>query len=168
MATVTGLPGTGSAYVEYRAMDRMQRRLPRQSGGGPERLVLGIALLVPLGAALMVLVQVADLGVTSPSSVFAADVGAGLVPKRPVSSNLGPPPTLVPPTATPKPTATPVPAVEPTATPVKGGTYTVRPGDELKHIAAEYNVSIWTIINANNIPNPDSLRVGQELKIPSN
>jgi LysM repeat protein len=153
-------------------MDKMQRRMPRQSGGGPERLVLGLALLVPLAVALMAIVQVADFGLSSPSSVFAADAGAGLVPKRPVSSDLGPPPTLVPPTATPKPTATPVPAVQPTAmptsTPVKGGTYTVKPGDELKHIAAEYNVSIWTIISANNIPNPDSLRVGQELKIPSN
>jgi LysM repeat protein len=152
-------------------MDKMQRRMPRQSGGGPERLVLGLALLVPLAVALMAIVQVADFGLSSPSSVFAADVGAGLVPKRPVSSDLGPPPTLAPPTATPRPTATPVPAVVATATPVmpvKGGTYTVKPGDELKHIAAEYNVSIWTIISANNIPNPDSLRVGQELKIPSN
>jgi LysM repeat protein len=152
-------------------MDKMQRRMPRQSGGGPERLVLGLALLVPLALALMAIMQVADFGLSSPSSVFAADVGAGLVPKRPVSSDLGPPPTLVPPTATLRPTATPVPAVVATATPVtpvKGGMYTVQPGDELKHIAAEYNVSIWTIISANNIPNPDSLRVGQELKIPSN
>jgi LysM repeat protein len=45
-------------------------------------------------------------------------------------------------------------------------TYTVQRGDELKQIAAQYGVTIWTIINANDIPNPDSLRVGQVLTIP--
>jgi len=42
----------------------------------------------------------------------------------------------------------------------------VQPGDELKNIAAGYNLSIWKVIQSNNIPNPDSLRVGQVLKIP--
>jgi LysM repeat protein len=46
------------------------------------------------------------------------------------------------------------------------GTYTVQKGDELRHIAAKYGVSIWKIIDANEIPNPDSLRVGQVLRIP--
>ena len=43
----------------------------------------------------------------------------------------------------------------------------VQPGDELKSIAAEHNVSIWKLIDANHISNPDSLKVGQELRIPS-
>jgi lipoprotein NlpD len=76
----------------------------------------------------------------------------------------------VPPTATPKPTVTPVPqrpAASATAAPQPGGTYVVQPGDELKSIAADYNVSIWKIIAANNIPDPDSLKIGQELRIPS-
>jgi uncharacterized iron-regulated membrane protein len=47
-------------------MDKMQRRMPRQSGGGPERLVLGLALLVPLALALMAIMQVADFGLSSP------------------------------------------------------------------------------------------------------
>jgi LysM repeat protein len=152
-------------------MDKMSRKLPRQSGGGPERLVLGLALLVPLGAALLVIMQVSGLelgfGSPSPSSVFAAD--ASVMPKRPVSSEAAPPPTLVPPSPTPRPEATPVPS-EPVAaaTPAKGGTNTVQPGDQLKNIASQSNVSIRTIISANNIPNPDRLKVGQELKIPSN
>ena len=90
--------------------------------------------------------------------------------KRPASSQSAPPPTLAPPTATPRPTATPVapmPLAKATATPQKGGTYTVQPGDELKHIAADHHISIWKIIDANDIPNPDSLKIGQELHIPA-
>ena len=55
-----------------------------------------------------------------------------------------------------------------TPTPRSAATYTVKPGDELKNIAAAYHVSIWSIIDHNNIPNPDSLRVGQVLQIPPN
>lgn len=81
----------------------------------------------------------------------------------------GPPPTLVPPPPTPRPAAPAVaaaPAAEPTDVPLPKGSYTVKPGDELKGIAAQSGVSIWKIIQANDIPNPDSLRVGQVLKIP--
>lgn len=46
-------------------------------------------------------------------------------------------------------------------------TYTVQPGDELRHIAADNHLSIWKIIEANDIPDPDSLRIGQVLNIPS-
>jgi LysM repeat protein len=46
-------------------------------------------------------------------------------------------------------------------------TYTVQPGDLLKVIAARYGVSIASILAINDIPNPDSLRVGQVLVIPS-
>jgi LysM repeat protein len=42
----------------------------------------------------------------------------------------------------------------------------VQPGDILKQIAARYGVSMASIIALNNIPNPDSLRVGQVLTIP--
>src|SRR5216684_205402 len=125
-------------------------RTPRASGGGLERLVLGMALLVPLGVAFMALMQLPGTSLASPSSLLLSNVGSNFVPKRPVPSNSAPPPTLAVPTATPRPTATPVPptpVVVPTATPQKGGTYTVKPGDELKHIAADYNVSIWKIID---------------------
>ena len=36
----------------------------------------------------------------------------------------------------------------------------------VKQIAAAYGVSIWHIIDVNDIPDPDSLRVGQVLTIP--
>jgi LysM repeat protein len=45
-------------------------------------------------------------------------------------------------------------------------TYTVQPHDTLKGIAARYGVSIASIMAINDIPNPDSLRVGQVLVIP--
>ena len=75
------------------------------------------------------------------------------------------PPTLVPPppaTPTPVPTALPTP----TATPVRTS-YTVQPGDELKHIAADHGISIWKLIEVNAIADPDNLRVGQVLTIPT-
>jgi LysM repeat protein len=149
------------------------KRLRRtHSRGGPERVFLGTALLVPLGMVLVALMQLPSVGLASSWRVNASDSAASISSQRPVSSNPAPPPTLAPPTSTPKPTETPVPAqpavaVVATATPQRGGMYTVQPGDELKSIAADYNVSIWKIIATNKIPNPDSLRVGQELHIPS-
>jgi spore germination protein len=43
----------------------------------------------------------------------------------------------------------------------------VQRGDLLKQIAARYGVSIASILAINDIPNPDSLRVGQVLVIPA-
>ena len=144
------------------------RRSP--SAGGPERFLVAAALLVPLGVVMLALMQLPSTTLASSWSLTSADPALSISSQRPASSNPVPPPTLVPPTATPKPTATPVPlapAAAATATPLQGGTYVVQPGDELKHIAADYNVSIWKIIAANKIPNPDSLKIGQVLHIPS-
>ena len=44
--------------------------------------------------------------------------------------------------------------------------HTVASGDTLSTIAAAYHVSIKAIIRANNIKNPDHLKVGQKLFIP--
>ena len=145
-------------------------RPTRRTDPGPERFVLGMALLVPLGVIVVALAQLPGTSLASPTSLITAESSSAILGKRPASSNPAPPPTLVPPTATPRPTATPVPPTplaQPTATPQRDLTYTVQPGDELKHIAANYNVSIWKIIAANDIPNPDSLKIGQVLHIPS-
>ena len=145
------------------------------SNAGPERYVLGVALLVPLVVAAVAMAQLPGTGLASPSILLLGNDAVSVVTRRPAASRPAPPPTLVPPTATPRPTATPVPTATlvPTATPVpatptpeRGRTYVVQKGDELKHIAAQYHVSIWTIIGQNEIPNPDSLRIGQVLKIP--
>jgi LysM repeat protein len=70
-------------------------------------------------------------------------------------------PTEAPPTATPEPpTATPQPAVR--------RTYVVQRGDTLRSIAAEFNVSVQALLDANKLTpqQADALRVGQELVIP--
>jgi LysM repeat protein len=137
------------------------QKLSRTPGGGVERYLLGIALLLPLVVVVLVLAQLPGASLASPPGSTQADTSMAIMGKRPASTNPAPPPTLVPPTTTPPPEATPA-----LAKPQKAGTYTVRPGDELKQIAADYHVTIWKLISANDIPNPDSLKIGQELHIP--
>lgn len=73
------------------------------------------------------------------------------------------------PTATSEPTATP-PAPEPTAppAPAEPRTYTVQPGDTLRGIAEQFDVSVEALLEANNLTpeEADALRIGQELIIP--
>ncbi len=45
--------------------------------------------------------------------------------------------------------------------------YTVRPGEQLLQIAAEFQASPESIITLNGLPNPDNLLVGQSLIIPT-
>lgn len=52
--------------------------------------------------------------------------------------------------------------------PQEGYEYTVGPGDTLSAIAAAYSVSAQAIIDANDLKNPDNLRVEQKLFIPRN
>jgi LysM repeat protein len=117
---------------------------------------------MPLAIGALMVNQLAGIGLAAPAVRESST--SGLV-KRPIGSQLPVPPTLTAPTATPVPTATAVPVVSPTA---RVATYTVQPGDELKHIAAEFKVNIFKIISANELADPDSLRVGQVLRIPDN
>ena len=140
--------------------------MQRRATLGPERFFLPLALLIPLSLGLVILAQVPGVGLAAPTTLVPArDPDPSLI-RRPPPSHADPPPTLVPPTATPHATATPAPAMAPSATPESNRHYTVQPGDQLKHIAATYDVSIWKIIQSNAIPNPDSLPVGQVLRIP--
>jgi LysM repeat protein len=119
----------------------------------------------------LAIAQLSGAGLGLPSTLAYAHDGQPLLAGRPAPLQSTPPPTLAPPTATPRPTAVP-----PTPTAVASSppaaqasrTYIVQRGDQLKQIAASYGVSIWKIIDANDIPNPDSLRVGQVLEIPDN
>jgi LysM repeat protein len=72
-------------------------------------------------------------------------------------------PTEPPPTATP----TPEPPT-PTPQPAARRTYVVQPGDTLRGIAEQFNVSVQALLEANNLTpeQADALRVGQELVIP--
>ena len=48
-----------------------------------------------------------------------------------------------------------------------GQTHIVGPGDTLWAIARRYDVSVQALISANGLPDPDALRLGQRLTIPS-
>ncbi len=82
-------------------------------------------------------------------------------------------PTLGAPTAaaTPRPTATPAPYTPaPTATPTLTPTpiiYSIAKGDTLLQIAQKFSVTVRDLQETNGITDPRSLRVGQELIIPS-
>ena len=52
------------------------------------------------------------------------------------------------------------------ARPGSGVYYTVRAGDTLAGIAYRYRVTVWSIVQANNLQNPAVLRVGDSLFIP--
>ncbi|HEY2594130.1 MAG TPA: LysM domain-containing protein [Chloroflexota bacterium] len=145
-----------------------------QRNPGPERFILALALVLPLGLIVVVLLQLPGVSLGLPSSVVYADTNEQVIASHLAPSNPAPPPTLSPPTATPKPTATPVaspttapaPDAQASPTPQTGRIYTVKSGDQLKNIAATYHMGIGQIIGVNNIPNPDSLKVGQVLTIP--
>ncbi|NLE75675.1 MAG: LysM peptidoglycan-binding domain-containing protein [Chloroflexi bacterium] len=59
-----------------------------------------------------------------------------------------------------------IPGVGPTATTVPGTAHTVAVGETLSTIAQRYGVSVEAIMNANNLPNPNWIYVGQSLVIP--
>lgn len=68
--------------------------------------------------------------------------------------------------AQPAPAPTPAPVTEPAAEPPTTGQYTVKSGDTLSSIARRFGVSLTDLIVANNIENPNLIRVGQILTIP--
>src|SRR5215471_7513936 len=90
---------------------------PKPSNPGPERIILALALCLPLGLMAVAVAQVPGVNLGLPSSVVYADAGDQLMARRPAPSNLGPPPTLAVPTATPKPTPTPIESPTPVASP---------------------------------------------------
>ena len=86
----------------------------------------------------------------------------------------------IPPTRTPRPflsfgdpaTATPTsqPTETPEPTPTQGPIFTeyrVRSGDTLGAISARFNMSVEELMKINGLTNPNSLQVGQVLKIPT-
>jgi len=112
----------------------------RNGRTGIEGYVLALALLIPLALMGFAVVQLSGLNVAMPSTLAYADNGERLVTSHPAPLNQAPPPTLAPPTPTTRPTPAPV---TPTAVPTPAPrTYTVQRGDELKHIAAQYGVTI--------------------------
>jgi murein DD-endopeptidase MepM/ murein hydrolase activator NlpD len=44
-------------------------------------------------------------------------------------------------------------------------TYAVKPGDTLRGVASRFGVDVPTLLNANEIPDPDNLQIGSQLKV---
>jgi LysM repeat protein len=66
----------------------------------------------------------------------------------------------------PVPCPLPEQPVQKSGAPVACTWYVVRPGDTLAKIAWRYGVSMWAIVRANNICNPNVIHCGQKLCIP--
>ena len=67
----------------------------------------------------------------------------------------------------PTPTATPTPVPTPTPTPAPTPlTHEVRPGQTLTRISEIYDVPVSEIVALNDIPDPDNLAVGLQLRLP--
>ena len=66
----------------------------------------------------------------------------------------------------PPPEATAVPPPAPDPDPGPGGTYVVQFGDTLSRIAVVHGVSILSLVQANNLANPNLIYAGQTLIIP--
>jgi LysM repeat protein len=98
--------------------------------------------------------------------IAALSVGQKLIiPQRP--SEQQPVTTTTPETGEPAATATP--ETGSTSTPVAGeeGTYTVQEGDIPVTIAEQFGISVEALLEANDITDPTSLKIGQVLVIPT-
>jgi HlyD family secretion protein len=83
----------------------------------------------------------------------------------PTQSQTSPSATAVRPTSVP-PTAVPTTGAAPTSSATNYTEYTVQKGDILSAIAQKYGTDVKDILALNQIDNPDSLRVGQVIRIP--
>jgi len=92
-------------------------------------------------------------------------IRVGQLIRIPATSNAG---TTVPvPTPTPTPTPAPAPAPAPEPEPVAEQSYRVQSGDTLLRIAARFGVTVSVLQSHNNISNPNSIRIGQLIRIPT-
>ncbi|HEX9371695.1 MAG TPA: LysM domain-containing protein, partial [Roseiflexaceae bacterium] len=105
---------------------------------------------------------------SSASAAPAATAAATAAPATSAPTQAPSAATAVP--ATPAATSKPAPTAAPAAAPTIAATgyveYTVQKGDILGRIAQKYDVSVREILAINDIANPDSLTVGQVLRIP--
>ena len=61
-----------------------------------------------------------------------------------------------------------IPGIDPpTAARLRGETHVVQSGESMSQIALDYGVTVDAILAANELSNPNDLRVGQELVIPA-
>ncbi|GGH63231.1 LysM peptidoglycan-binding domain-containing protein [Rothia aerolata] len=104
--------------------------------------------------------------VKAPSAPVVQEVPAAPAQEAPVAE--APAPAVVEAPAAPVAEAPAAPAVQAPA--AKGTQYTVVAGDTLSEIALAHGISDWTVLaaaNADVVPNPNVIEVGQVLTIPA-
>ncbi len=106
--------------------------------------------------------QLAAAGAPATQTTAGSMVTAPPIPATPAPTAV--PVVVITPTPTPTITPTPTPTPPPTPTPK---THTVRAGDSLSVIADFYGVSVDAILELNEIPNPDTVPIGQVLILPA-
>jgi LysM repeat protein len=116
-----------------------------------------LTLSLPIALAMIILLLSAGAG-----AVYATMQNTGMVVEPTVT------PTLTnTPTVTLTVTATLTPTIEPTWTPLPDFEYIVKEGEFCSNIAVSFNVSIQSIVLANNLPSDCGiLSAGQKLMIP--
>lgn len=105
----------------------------------------------------------AAIALTPTPELFPTEIPATHAPAQPTTTHTL---TPVPPTATVThmpPIATQAP--KPTRTPQRTVYYTVKPGDNLTHIATRFGTTVDAIVRANNLPST-LIYTGQVLVIP--
>ena len=98
-----------------------------------------------------------DVGDDANWRVTLEQIGDAPTPTPQTTTAPQPTPT---PTRTPSPTPTPVPVAVPSE-------YTVQAGDTLRTIAKQFGTTVDDLIEANDIEDPNLIRVGARLKIPA-
>ena len=114
-----------------------------------------VSTLVVLAASTALLAGALFMGILSVP-------GSGQTP-RPSGSFVASSPT---PSGPPTAAASATPSASPSAGPTAGGTHVVQPGESLSTIGDRYGVPWLQIAQANDIPEPYVIQVGQELIIP--
>jgi LysM repeat protein len=111
--------------------------------------------------------------VTSSPDSSSGSSGEGVQPQPTVGSAAGGTPVSSAPTATAAPGAAPQATAQPAATQASPTTeagvvwHTVQRGETVYSIASRYGTTVDAIAAANNLSNPQTIYVGQKLKIPT-
>lgn len=120
--------------------------------------VIVVFLFAVIGVVAVLIVESSrqDTPIISPLTPSpGSDINSGIVTLEGTSNLI---PTLPVGTPTPPPTFTP--------TPLNYHKHIVQAGDSLSSIAFEYNFTIEELLQHNDLPNPNSLEIGQEINIP--
>ena len=133
-----------------------------------EPTAVGGAQGVPMDEDAQATAMIATSNARLTQTAQAVDAAEG-TPSSPDTTPTEVPPTEIPPTAIPPTAVPPTSAPAPTTAPATGGetTYTVQRGDTLYSIARRYGTTVEAIASANGITNPNLIRVGQKLTIPT-